>query len=470
MVKDEKQTVRKRIGIVSKKVCIIGICLFAIILIYASYLYKYEKGNLKEYLFALLKYFIISIPLSYALWNFIRGKEKTKQTLLGLFAALFVLVLENIDYVSDYWEFVLFFWPLVATTCFLVIMTRKSRSWKHFLLSVIPLFLFIVIIGFCVYRARLFDLFIFPFWLIQFFCATSSLTLAFRDYDKVRIRVQRVLIGFCLLQIWLIYDELRVGYKLDLLFRQIFILLWPVAVFAFFNISERVKGIGRLFISYVMVFLGMWLLAEPYISRTGLKWEVVTAFYLLLTADVVIIAENRRKRLSSKKIYEYGVIVLINAVYLIFIAWSSHRIRDILQSLFNENNWGSFRMKAMKANISGNPDADIWRQLNALPPTLSEMNLNVDMWLPIIIIVLTCLMIYLVRKSYCENETAELIKRYLCYAFLIRIVLSVFANLFLLISSRIDFPLLLGGEDDLAVIAMLFLCISMKQRTSVNVL
>ena len=470
MEKDERQTILKRTKIIPKEVCMIGICLFAIILIYAGYLYIYDEGCLKYYLFALLKYFIVSIPLSYALWNFIGDKEKRKQALLGIFAALFVLILENIEQASDYWEFALFFWPLVGTTCFLAIMVRKSKNRTNLLLSTIPLVFLIVTIGFCVSQSGLFDLLIFPFWLIQFSCATIYLTLAFRDYDKVRIRVQRLLIFFCLLQIWLIYDELRVGYKLDLLFRQILILLWPVVVFIFFNISERAKGIGRLFICYVMIFLGMWLLAEPYISRTGLKWEVVTASYLLLTADVIIISENCRQHQSSKKMNEYVMIMLINAVYLIFIVRSSHRIRDIFHSLFNENNWGSFRMEALKANISRNPDAGVWRQLNNWPLSLSEMNLDVGMLLPIIIIVLACLMIYFAGKLHCENETAELIKKYLCFGFLMRIVLSVFANLFLITSSRIDFPLLCYREEDIAVMVMIFFCISIKQQKSENVL
>lgn len=115
-------------------------------------------------------------------------------------------------------------------------------------------------------------------------------------------------------------------------------------------------------------------------------------------------------------------------------------------------------MEALKANISADPDEAIWRQLGALPSSLSRMNLNVGMWLPIIVIALMCLMICLMIKSHCENETAELIKRYLCYAFLLRILLSVCANLFLITSSRINFPLLLGGEEDLAAIIMLFLC------------
>lgn len=458
MAKDEKQAMIKRIKITSKELYIIGICLFAIILIYASYLYKYEESDLKDYLFDLLNYFMVGVPLSYALWNLICGKEKRKQALLGLFAALFVLILENIEHASDYWEFVLYFWPLAATTCFFAIMIRKTKSRKHLLMLTIPLALLIASIDFCVYRDGLFTLLIVLFWLIQFSCAGIYLTSAIGDNDKVRVRIQRILIVFCLLQIWLIYDELRVGYKLDRLFQQILILLWPVAVFAFFSISKRVKGIGRLFFCYVMVFLGMCLLAEPYISRTGLKWEMVRALYLLLTADVVIIAENRRQRHDNKKITEHGVIVLINIGYLSFLAWGSNRIRNILHSLFNENYWGSFRMEALKANISANPDAAVWRRLDALPPSLSEMNLNAGLWLPIIIIALTCPMIYLVRKSHCKNETAELIKRYLCYAFLIRIVLSVFANLFLLTSSRIDFPLLLGGEENLAVMMMLFLC------------
>lgn len=470
MSKDEMQTMRKRTGIISKEVCITGICLFAIIFIYVSYLYKYEKRAIDDYLFALLRYFVAGIPLSYALWNFIGGKEKRKQILLGLFAALFVLVLEDIRDESDYWKFALFFLPLVATTCFFAIMDRKSKNRKYFLLSAIPLALLIVTIGFCVYRGGLFNLSIVPSWIIQFSCAAIYLTLAFGDQEKFRIRVQRLLIVYCLLQIWLIYYEFIMGDELVYAFRQILILLWPVAVFAFFNIFGRVRGTGRLFLCYVMVFLGMWLSAEPFIVDYKLKWDAVRVFYLLLTADVVIISENRIQHRSSKKMHEYGVIVLINAVYLVFIVWSSHRIRNILHSLFNENSWGSFRMEALKANISRNPDAAIWRQLNDWPPLLSEMNLNVGMLLPVIIIALTSLMVYFVRKSHCENETAELIKRYLCYAFLLRIVLCVFANLFLITSSRIDFPLLLEGEEDLAVMVMLFLCIFIKQRKSVNVL
>lgn len=76
MAKDEKQTILKRIRVIPKEVCIIGICLSAIILMYAGYLYIYDNGALKYYLFDLLTYFIASIPLSYALWNFICGKEK----------------------------------------------------------------------------------------------------------------------------------------------------------------------------------------------------------------------------------------------------------------------------------------------------------------------------------------------------------------------------------------------------------
>lgn len=336
MARDEKQTMLNRVRIISKELCIIGICLFAIILIYASYLYKYEESNLKDYLFALLNYFMVGIPLGYALWNFICGKEKRKQALLSLFAALFILTLENIEHATDYWEFVLYFWPLVAVTCFLAIMSRKSKSWKHLQLSTIPLYLFIVTIGFCVYRSRLTNLFIFPFWLIHFSCVTISLTLAFRDTDKVKIRVQRVLIIFCFFLLWLIYDTLRVGYKLDRLFQQIIILIWLVVAYAFANISERVKGIGRLFIYYAMVFGGMWLLAEPYISQTGLKWEVVITLYLFLTADVVIIVENRRQHHGSKKIFEYGAMVLINIGYLAFLAWRSNRIRNILHSFFTK--------------------------------------------------------------------------------------------------------------------------------------
>lgn len=254
------------------------------------------------------------------------------------------------------------------------------------------------------------------------------------------------------------------------MFRQILILLWPVVIFIFFNISERTKGIGRLLICYVMVFLGMWLLAVPHISDMELEWEMVKVFYLLLTADMIIISENRRQHQSSKKMHEYIVISLINAAYLIFVAWSSERIRNILHSLFNENNWGSFRMEALKANISGNPDAAVWRQLNDREPWLSKMNLDVGMFLPIIIIALACFMIYFAGKPHCENETVELIKKYSCYGFLMRIVLSVFAALFLITSSWTDFPLLYYGEEDIVVIVMLFLCISIKQQNSVNVL
>lgn len=185
-----------------------------------------------------MKYFVAGIPLSYSRWNFTCGKEKRKQILLGLFAALFVLILVNIEYASDYWEFVLFFWPLAATTCYLEIMARKTKNRKHFLLSTVPLALLIVIIGFCVYWGGLVNQLIIPFWLIQFSCSVIYLTLAFGDYDKGRIRVQRLLIAFCLLQVWLIYDELYISYMLVRLFQQLLILLWPVAVLAFFNISE----------------------------------------------------------------------------------------------------------------------------------------------------------------------------------------------------------------------------------------
>ena len=212
-------------GIISKEACIIVICLFAIILIYAGYLYIYDKGALKYYLFDLLTYFIASIPLSYALWSFICGKEKRRHTLLGLFAALFVLILGNIESAWDYLDFILFFWPLVATTFFLVIMSRKSKSRKHCLMSTIPLALLIVAIGFCVYRGGLLNFLIIPFWFIQFSCAVIYLTLAFGDYDKVRVRVQRLLIVFCLLQTWLIYDDLYIGYMEIPLFQQILILL-----------------------------------------------------------------------------------------------------------------------------------------------------------------------------------------------------------------------------------------------------
>lgn len=470
MAKDEKRTILKRIKIIPKEACIIGICLSAIILMYAGYLYIYDDGALKYYLSDLLTYFIASIPLSYALWSFICGKEKRRHTLLGLFAALFVLILGNTEDAWDYFDFILFFWPLVTTTCFLAIMVRKSKSRKHCLLSTIPLALFIVTIGFCVYRGGLLNLLIIPFWLIQFSCAVIYLILAFGDYDKVRIRVQRLLIVFCLLQTWLIYDDLYIGYMEVRLFQQILILLWPVVVFIFFNISERAKGIGRLVICYVMVFLGMWLLAVPHISDMGLEWEMVRAFYLLLTADVIIISENRRQYHGSKKLHEFILIALVNAVYLIFIVWSSDRIRNILHSLFNENNWGNFRMEALKANITGNPDAAVWRQLNNREPWLSKMNLDVGMLLPIIIIALASLMIYFAGKLHCENATAELIKKYLCYGFLIRIVLSVIANLFLITSSRIDFPLLYYSEEDIVVMVMIFFCMRIKQQKSENVL
>ena len=188
------------------------------------------------------------------------------------------------------------------------------------MLSIIPLALLIVSIGFCVYRGGLVNLLIIPFWLIQFSCAVIYLLLAFGDYDKVRIRVQRLLIVFCLLQTWIIYNDLYIGYMVVPLFQQILILLWPVVIFIFFNISERVKGIGRLFICYVMVFLGMWLLAVPHISDMGLEWEMVKVFYLLLTADVIIISENRRQHQGSKKLQEHIVISLINAAYLTFVA------------------------------------------------------------------------------------------------------------------------------------------------------
>ena len=213
------------------------------------------------------------------------------------------------------------------------------------------------------------------------------------------------------------------------------------------------------------------MLAVPYISDTGLiRWEMVKAFYLLLTADVIIISENRKQHQSSKKIHEYIVISLINIVYLTFAVWSSDRIRDIFHSLFHENNWGSFRMEALKANISGNPDAAVWRQLNNRKPWLSAMNLDVGMLLPIIIITLACLMIYFARKLHCGNETAGLIKKYLCYGFLMRIVLSVFASLFLITSSWLDFPLFYYGEEDIAVMVMIFLCMSIEQQNSENVL
>lgn len=78
-------------------------------------------------------------------------------------------------------------------------------------------------------------------------------------------------------------------------------------------------------------------------------------------------------------------------------------------------------MEALKANILRNPYAGVWRQLNDQEPSLSEMNLNVGMLLPIIITFLACLMIYLAGKLHCENETAELIKGYLCYGFFMRI-------------------------------------------------
>lgn len=232
MEKDKKQTMQKRIWITSKKTCLIGVCLFAIILIYAGYLYKYRKGYLNDYLFTLLKYFIVSIPLSYALWNFIGGREKRKQMLLGLFSAFFVLVLATLDKASDYRDFVLFFWPLVTTTCFLAIMARETKSRKIFLLSTVPLVLLIITIGLYMVWRKSFNLLIIPFWCVQVFCAAIYLTLAFGDYDKARIRVQRLLIVFCLLQTWLIYEELLRGYSLVRLFQQIFILLWPVAVFA----------------------------------------------------------------------------------------------------------------------------------------------------------------------------------------------------------------------------------------------
>ena len=76
MKKDEKQTILKRMEIISKEACIIWICLFAVVLIYAGYLYIYDEGCLKYYLLDLLTYFIASIPLSYVLWSFIFGKEK----------------------------------------------------------------------------------------------------------------------------------------------------------------------------------------------------------------------------------------------------------------------------------------------------------------------------------------------------------------------------------------------------------
>lgn len=57
-----------------------------------------------------------------------------------------------------------------------------------------------------------------------------------------------------------------------------------------------------------MVFLGMWLLAVPHISDMGLVWEMVKVFYLLLTADVIIISENRRQYHSSKKLHEFIMI------------------------------------------------------------------------------------------------------------------------------------------------------------------
>lgn len=472
MAKDEKQTILKRIRIVPKEayIIIIGICLLAIILIYAGYLFKYRKGYLDDYRDALLMYFIVGIPLSYSLWNFIGGKGKRKQVLLGLFAAIIVLMSDYLWDKSDYRKFVLVFLPLVVTTCFLAIMARKLKNRKHFLLSTIPLALLIVTIGFYVYRGRLINLSIIPFWLIQFSCAVVYLILAFGDYDKFRIRVQRLLIVYCLLQMWLVHFNLYKGYILVDVFRQIFILLWPVVVFAFFSISERVKGIGRLFICYIMVFLGMWILREPFILDDKIYWDVVRVFYLLVTADVIIISENHRQHQSSKKMHEYIVIALMNVVYLIIVVWSSDRIRDIFHSLLNENNWGIFRMEALKANILRNPYAGVWRQLNDQEPSLSEMNLNVGMLLPIIIIALACLMIYLAGKLHCENEIAERIKGYLCYGFLMRIALSVFANLFLITSSRIEFPLLNYREEDIVVMVMIFFCISIKQQNSVNVL
>lgn len=137
MEKDEKQTILKRIGIISKEVCIIGICLFAIILIYASYLFKYRKGALDDYWDALLRYFIAGIPLSYALWNFIGGKRK--QVLLGLFTAVIVIISEFLWDESDHRKFVLVFLPLIVITCFLAIMAGKLKNRKYFLLSTIPL-------------------------------------------------------------------------------------------------------------------------------------------------------------------------------------------------------------------------------------------------------------------------------------------------------------------------------------------
>lgn len=454
----------KKIKINSKEVFIIVICLFAIILLCSSYLYRYGKGGLDDYLSALLKYFIVSIPLSYALWNFIGGKERIRLTLIGLFVAYFILILDTIENKSDYQDLVLYFWPLITTTCFLAIMTKKIKYKKQLMLSTIPLILIIVAVGFCVRWRELLNLLIIPFWLIQFFCAAIYLTLAFGDYDKFRIRVQRLVIVYCLLQTWLIFDSLLIGYMPVKLFQQLLTLVWPVFVFAVFNLSENIKGIWRLFICYVIVFIGMWLLEEPYLSSRGLKWEAVETLYLLLTAALVIIIENRRQRQSSKKMHGYGVVVLMNAGYLLFLVLNSQRIKNILHSLFNENSWGSFRMEALRVNISGDLAADILRKV--MVPSLSEMNLNVGIWLPIIIIALTCIMIYAAGKSHCENETAELIKKYLCYSFLLRIILSVFANLFLISSSLIDFPLLVDGEEDIVVMVMVFLCIYMKQQKS----
>ncbi|MCH5248953.1 MAG: hypothetical protein J1E98_03440 [Lachnospiraceae bacterium] len=456
----------KKIKINSKEVFIIVICLFAVILVYASYLYIYGKGGLDDYLSALLKYFIVSIPLSYALCNFIGGKEKRRLTLIGLFAAYFVLILDIIERESDYQDLILYFWPLITTTCFLAIMIKKIKSKKHFMMSMIPLILIIVAIGFYVRWRELLNLLIIPLWLVQFFGAAIYLTLAFGDYDKFKIRVQRLVIVFCLFQTWIIYDGLLIGYMPVKLFQQLLVLVWPVFVFAVFNLSKGIKGIGRLFICYVIVFIGMWLLEEPYLSSRGLKWETVETLYLLLTADLVIIIENHRQHQSSKKMHEYGVIVLMNAGYLIFLVLNSWRIKNILHSLFNENSWGSFRMEALRVNISGDLDAAILGKM--MVPSLSEMNLNVGIWLPIIIIALTCIMIYAAVKSHCENETAELIKKYLCYSFLLRIILSVFANLFLLSSSLIDFPLLVDGEEDIAVMVMVFLCLYIKQQKTVK--
>ena len=127
-------------------------------------------------------------------------------------------------------------------------------------------------------------------------------------------------------------------------------------------------------------------------------------------------------------------------------------------------------MEGLKANISGNPDAAVWKQLNDREPWLSKMNLDVGVLLPIAIIALACFMIYFAGKPHCENETVELIKKYLCYGFLMRIALSVFASLFLITSSWIEFPLLYYGEEDIAVMIMIFFCISIKQEKLVNVL